>query len=137
MNNKENFLLRILGQKGLKKGPKMMCYLTSVHGLTFLSFCLDLKFKDVKLTQIIFFPMKAFCFEVFGPILAQLEPRMRFFKFCVKSMHGTFLNLQHHKGLKLTQMIFLWENLALLSLNKKLSRMSFLSFITNQCSEFF
>ena len=79
--------------------------------------------------------MKAFCFEVFGPIWAQLEPRMRFFKFCVKSMHGTFLNLQHHKGLKLTQMIFLWENLALWSLNKKLSRMSFLSFITNQCIE--
>ena len=39
--------------------------------------------------------------------LGQKVSKMRLFKFCEKSMHGTFLKSQQHTGLKLTRIIFL------------------------------
>ena len=55
----------------------------------------------------------------FGKILsssfwAKIGPKMKCFKFCQKSVHGSFLifcmKLQQHKGLKLTQMVFLGKS---------------------------
>ena len=95
------------------------------HGI-FLIFCMKLQqWKVLKMT-----------YDIYGP-------KIIFFRFSKKSMRGTFLfwmNLQCYKGFKLAQTIlFFWggEDLVLGFVNKKQSKMSFLSFITNRCIELF
>ena len=72
-------------------------------------FCMKLKqHKNLQLTKLIF--CETLSFEVFGPKGAQNGPKMRFVKFCDKSVHKNFLifsmKLKQHKGLRLTQVIF-------------------------------
>ena len=47
------------------------------------------------------------------------------------------MKLQQHKGLKLNKIVFLGKNHALWFLNKKWPKLSFLSFIINQCIKIF
>ena len=102
--------------KVARKEPKMffIYYWKSMRG-TFLIFCIKRHWlKDLKFTQVIFI-RKSFVLKVFGP--QGVWAQMRLFKFCEKSVYGSFLifcmKLQQLKRFKLTRLIFLMKNLVL------------------------
>ena len=108
----------------VQNGPKVK-FFWSVHG-TFLIFCMRLwQHKQVNLTHIVFL-RNSFFLKVFGPIGAQIGSKRRFFKFCEKSVHVTFLifglKLQQYLCLKL---IYFWDNLVPRFLDKKVAQNEF------------
>ena len=85
------FVLKFLGQRVAKMGPPKMTFFgwsqKSMHG-PFLIFCMKLQqHKDFTLMQMTFFWMG----EGNNLVLVQNIPKIRFFRYYVKSMHGTFL----------------------------------------------
>ena len=124
--------MKVLCQKGPKMGPKKgFSGIIKVNAWNFMFFCMKLKqHKNLQLTKLIFW--ETLSFEVFGPKGAQNGPKMRFVKFCDKSMHTNSLifsmKLKQNKGLRLTQVIFR-KNLTPEFLDKKRPKMIF--FTTN------
>ena len=93
--------------------------------------------KVFKIEQDVFFWEKI-CFEDFSPKGVQNEPKVRFFKFCEKFMHETFLifciKLQQHKGWKSGKTYFVKIVVVRFGRQKALqmdTKLSFLCFVEN------
>ena len=85
----EILCIEVFGPKGCQNGPTQndVFWVKSMHG-PFLIFCMKLQqHKDFTLMQMTFFWMG----EGNNLVLVQNIPKIRFFRYYVKSMHGTFL----------------------------------------------